>query len=276
MFVDIKGSTRLKICLCKAGSDISAHDCALGGFDFAAFAEKGEFLPEGEGKLSCVECKIGNSESTDGEYTLIGIGMTSDPGIPSDWENMIKTSSAKAAEAIKMIHQRNGYVILSCAVSHRNIPEELLRLEGLDAVEIANPERGENGEAVMLCDALVREGRPLGIIAMGDELMGGVFVEARDPDAQSVIRAMKAGRFYSSEGDCEVNISQLPSGRVQVSCSPAQRIEFFTDSNQENSRCFEGDDLVFAEYVPLECEKYVRAEITDMNGKRAWTNYIEV
>lgn len=276
MFVDINGAIRIKICLCRAESDISAGACARLGFDFAAFAEKGEFIPEGEGVLSCAEYKTGNPESTDGEYTLIGLGMTSDPAIPSDWENMIKTSSSKAAEVIKMIHQRNGYAILSCAASHKNTPEELLRLEGLDAIEIAAPERGEHGEAIRLCDALVRKGRPLGILAVGQDLMGGVYVEARDPDAQSVIRAMKAGRFYSSEGDGEIHISQLPSGRVQISCSPSQRIEFFTDSDKENSRCFEGSNLVFAEYVPLEDEKYIRAEITDMSGKRAWTNYIEV
>ena len=175
-----------------------------------------------------------------------------------------------------MIHQRNGYAVLCGCISHKNIPDEILRLEGLDAIEIANPERGENGEASLLCDALARMGKPLGIIASGKEFFGGICVEAREADQQSIIRALNAGRFYSSEGDVEAHISQLPSGRIQLTCTTAKKIEFFTDSDEENSRVFEGEDLVFAEYVPLDSERFIRAEVTDNSGKRAWTNYIEV
>ena len=278
MFVDIKDKTRVKICLREYsgnGFGAGAKEYACEGYDAVAQINGNILSPEGEGLISVCEYKIGNPESTDGEFTLLGLGMTSDPEIP-DWESMIRTSSSKAAEAIRLIHQRNGYAILCSCVSHKNIPDELLRLEGLDAVEVANPERDEMGEAALLCDGAVRLGKPLGIIASGEGMLGGICVEAREADVQSVVRALKAGRFYSTESDAEIHISQLPSGRVQVECSPAKRIEFFTNSNEENFRRFEGDGLVFAEYVPLDGEKYVRAEITDMNGKRAWTNYLEV
>ncbi len=279
MFVDIKDVTRLKICLRRyesGGFGVFAREYSCSGYDAIAPVKVGVLSPEGEALISACEYKIGNPQSTDGEFSIVGIGMTSDPEVPSDWENMIKTSSSKAAEAIKMIHHRNGYAILCGCISHKNIPDELLRLEGLDAIEVANPERYENGEAAMLCDILAAMGRPMGIIASGDGLRGGVCVEAREADMQSVIRALRAGRFFSSESDAEVHISQLPSGRIQVHCTPAQRIEFFSGSAEENSRVFEGENLVYAEYVPLESEKFVRAEITDANGKRAWSNYIEV
>ncbi len=279
MFVDIKDVTRIKICL-RGYEDggflpfARVYSCA--GYDAVAPVKAGVLSPEGEGLITACEYKIGNPQSTDGEFSIVGIGMTSDPEVPSDWENMIKTSSSKAAEAIKMIHQRNGYAILCGCISHKNIPDELLRLEGLDAIEVANPERDENGEAAMLCDILAAAGRPVGIIASGDGLLGGVCVEAREADMQSVIRALKAGRFFSSESDAEVHISQLPSGRIQVHCTPALRIEFFTDSTEENNRRIVGKDLIFAEYVPLDGERFVRVEITDANGKRAFSNYIEV
>ncbi len=279
MFVDIKDITRVKICLRKYedggfGPFARAYECE--GYDAIAPVKVGVLSPEGDNLISACEYKIGNPQSTDGEFSIVGIGMTADPEVPSDWENMIKTSSSKAAEAIKMIHQKNGYAILCGCISHRNIPDELLRLEGLDAIEIANPERDEDGEAAMLCDILAGMKRTVGIIASGAGLEGGICVEAREADMQSVIRALKARRFFSSEGDSEIIISQLPSGRIRVDCSPAQRIEFFSDSSEENARIFEGESLVCAEYVPLEDEKFVRAEITDMDGKRAWSNYIEV
>ena len=278
MFVDIKEITRNKICLREytgGGFLPTAKGYACAGYDAVALTQKGVYTPEAENILPVCEYKIGNPASTDGEFTLLGVGMTSDPELP-DWESMIKTSSAKVCEAIRMIHQRNGYAILCGCISHRNIPDELLRLEGLDAIEVTNSERDETGEAAILCDMLAGMGKPLHIIASGEGFLGGVCVEAREADQLSIIRAMKAGRFYSSESDAEVHISQLPSGRVQVHCTPALRIEFFTNSSEENTRRFVGEDLVFAEYVPLESEKFVRAEITDGQGKRAWTNYIEV
>ena len=279
MFVDIKEVTRTKICLRRyndGGFGVFARDFECEGYDAVAPVKVGVLSPEGEGLISACEYKIGNSQSTDGEFSIVGIGMTADPEVPLDWENMIKTSSSKAAEAIKMIHQKNGYAILCGCISHRNIPEELLRLEGLDAIEVSNPERDEDGEAAFLCDILAGEGRPVGVICSGEGLEGGICVEAREADMQSVIRALKAGRFFSSESDAEVHISQLPSGRIQVDCTPAIRIEFFTDSTEENSRRIVGDNLIFAEYMPLEGERFVRAEITDKNGKRAFSNYIEV
>ena len=279
MFVDIKDVTRIKICLRRyedGGFMPFARAFSCEGYDAVAPVKVGVLSPEGEGLITACEYKIGNPQSTDGEFSIVGIGMTSDPEVPSDWENMIKTSSAKAAEAIKMIHQRNGYAILCGCVSHKNIPEELLRLEGLDAIEVSNLERGETGEAAVLCDILATHSKPLGIICSGEGLEGGICVEAREADMQSIIRALKAGRFYSSESDAEVHISQLPSGRIQVDCTPAVRIEFFTDSTEENSRRIVGDNLIFAEYVPLESERFVRAEIIDANGKRAYSNYIEV
>ncbi len=279
MFVDIKDVTRIKICLRRyedGGFMPFARAFSCEGYDAVAPVKVGVLSPEGEGLITACEYKIGNHQSTDGEFSIVGIGMTSDPEVPLDWENMIKTSSAKAAEAIKMIHQRNGYAILCGCISHKNIPEELLRLEGIDAIEVCNPERDETGESAVLCDILAGEGRPVGIICSGAGLEGGICVEAREADMQSIIRALRAGRFFSSESDAEVHISQLPSGRIQVNCTPALRIEFFSGSAEENSRVFEGENLVYAEYVPLESEKFVRAEITDMNGKRAWSNYIEV
>ena len=173
MFVDMIEKTRTRICVRGGeGEDLwlVANKYACEGYDMVAVTYKGGYVSEGEGILSCCECKLGNPESTDGEFTIVGIGMTSNPEIPTDWENMIKTSSAKAAEAVKLIHRCNGYAILCAAVSHKNIPDEIMRIEGLDALEICNVERGESGEAAIICDILSEMGKPLGIFCSGEGL----------------------------------------------------------------------------------------------------------
>lgn len=274
------GKTRLKICLCaeqlegETPAD-TAQRYAADGYDAVAVAKRWEFEDECEGVLSSCEYKIGNPESTDGEFTLVGVGMTSEPDIPTDWEGMKKTSSGKCAEAIRLIHRCNGFAFLRGCVRHKNTPEQISRLEGLDGIEVFSPVFDEC-ESSYLCDVAAASDIPAALLSAGENGEGGIFVEAREAEPQSIVRALRAGRFYASETDSEVHISQLPSGRVQVSCSPAMRIEFFTDSQTEGSRRFVGQDLVFAEYVPQDNERYVRAEITDMNGRRAWTNPIKV
>lgn len=281
MFVDMTGKTRLKVCLCAVPLEgetplATAERYAAEGYDAIAIPRRWQYMGECEGVLSSCEYKIGNPESTDGEFTLVGVGMTSSPDIPADWEGMKKTSSLKCAEAIKQIKLRNGFAFIRACETNKNTPEQIARLAGLDGIEAYSPELGESGESAALCDFAAEAGNPAGIISAGRDFIGGIFVEAREADTQSIVRALCAGRYFASETDSEVHISQLPSGRVQVNCSPALRIEFFTDSHTEASCRFVGQSLVFAEYVPQDGEKYVRAEITDMNGQRAWTNFLEI
>ncbi len=271
MIVDIKEKARVKFCIrdYEGGGFLpEARRYASEGYDIVCLRKKGMFVPEADGIMPMCECKIGNPASTDGEYTILGLGVTSDPEIPEDWENMIKTSSQKAVEAIKMIHRVNGYALLCDIEKNKNTAEQIMRLEGLDGIEIP--------EESAICDELVCIGGKFGLLCSGSEFYGGIFIEAMELDAQSVIRALKAGRFYSGEGDGEVHISTLPSGRVRVDCSPASKIEFFTNGGDDRDKVFVGENLICAEYVPFEGERLVRAEITDMQGMLAYTNYIEV
>ena len=301
MFVDIKGTTRVKMCVRDydgAGFIPSFQRYAREGYDCVCLARKGLYIPETEGLIPSYECKTGNPNSSDGEYRILGIGVTSDPEIPEDWENMIKTSSAKAVEAIRRIHMKNGYAILRDA--HKNTADEIARLEGLDAVEI----RGEkDGVSELLCELSAR-GINLGVFCSGDGFLGGVCVETKSEDGAGIVRALKAGRYFSSEGDSEIIISSTPSGRVRVDCSPASKIQFFTDgdispeskiqfftdgdispeskiqffTNGDISpdRVYTGEDLICAEYIPRDGEKFIRAQVTSAEGLCAWSNYIEV
>lgn len=273
MFVDIKDTTRVKLCLRNYGGGgflPNARKYICSGYDCVCLCNRGIYIPEAEGLMPSYECKIGNGMSTDGEYTILGIGVTSDPEIPEDWENMIKTSSAKAVEAIRRIHIRNGYAVLRNAKA--NTADEIARLEGLDAVEIC----GEDGHVSDLLNELSSRGINLGVVCSGNDLLGSICVEAKSEDCAGIVRALKAGRFFSSEGDGEIHISATPSGRVRVDCSPASEIRFFTNEAHTPDKIYTGENLICAEYIPRDGEKFIRAQMTDMQGQSAWTNYIEV
>ena len=43
---------------------------------------------------------------------------------------------------------------------------------------------------------------------------------------------------------------------------------------QTSGRIIDGENLIEASYVIKEGERFVRAEVTDKNGLRAWTNTV--
>ncbi len=275
MFVDLTDKTRIKLGFCKRdfGKNIreqaDAYLCE--GYDAVIIAEKGIFT-SGDGILPSVECKIGNSESMGGQYTIIGVGVSSNPEIPEDWENMIKTSSAKACEAIRLIHMKNGYAVLTDVKENGNTARQIENLEGLDAIDVASM----GDDAHVLCDELAERGVCTAVFSTGENLHGGICVEALEATTPSIVRAITAGRFYSSEGCGEVHVSSFPSGKIQIRCTPASKIELFTNHTDNDRHTFTGDGLIGAEYVPSDEEKFIRAEICTDDGERAWTNYIEV
>lgn len=278
MFVDTKEKTRIKLCIRAFDESMSPSEQASlflrEGYDTVALTKKGRLIDDGDGIMPCCEYKIGNPNSTDGEYTLLALGVTSDPCIPPDWESMIKTSCAKTCEAIRMIHLKNGYAILTNISKHKNTAEQILKMDGLDAIDMGD---GSDAEYMnSLCAELSEHKFPVSIFSSGKGFSGGVCVDAREANSQSIVRALKAGRFFSTESDAEIHISSLPSGRIQVSCTPAHSIELFTNISGGAGKLVSGNGIVGTEYVPSDGEIFIRASLTDMNGCRAWTGCIDV
>ena len=88
----------------------------------------------------------------------------------------------------------------------------------------------------------------------------------------SIIEAIKCGNFYSSRGP-EIFDFYLEDGKAHIKCSPASRITFITYEYLGRSFIHKKPitELEF-EYNPL--ADYIRVEIEDENGLKAWTNPI--
>lgn len=293
MFVDVLGKTRVKIALhVKAGEGASprflAEEYLDFGFDAIALTENWEYTREGELSgikvLSGCEYSVGGLEESEEAYHIIGVGMTSDPEVPPAWKNMKKTARAKAKEIVTMIQKRNGLAIVALPAHNGNRAEDLLDLGDFDAIEIFNSEIEyggvSDGYAGVICDKLAGFGVYPALIASNgtscyedEDYICSLMVEATDMDSASILRAIKRGRFYTTEGP-EIHIERRGSDRVRVVCTPAVKIEFFSDMGRTSGKIVDAENLIEADYVIKDGEKFVRAEVTDENGLRAWSNII--
>ena len=210
--------------------------------------------------------------------------MTSDPQIPEDWKNMQKTAFSKAAEVIKKIKLYNGLAIVGHPAWSLNTPEQLISLGDFDGTEIYNSvsECGMSDRAYsdVIIDQLATAGRLTNILAVddthyyeGDQCRGWIMVESTDMDTDRLVRNIRAGRFYATQGP-EVHIERIAPDKVRVVCSPVNKVVFQSNTTWAAGRIVREDGLVEAEYVKALDDRFVRAEVTDENGLKAWTNYV--
>lgn len=295
MYVDMLGNTRIKLGLHthttlsdgRATPEEAARIYAEEGYDAIAITDHWHYGEECEIEgltiISGCEYDIGGHDGAHVVH-IIGVGMTSDPKIPEDWKNMQKTAFQKAAEVINRIKLHNGLAFVGHPAWSLNTPEQLMSLGDFDAVEIYNSvsECGESDRAYsdVIIDQLATAGRLTNILAVddthyyeGDQCRGWVMVEATDMDAQSIIRAIRAGRFYATQGP-EVHIEKIAPDKVRVVSSPVSKVVFQSNTTWAKGRTIREDGLVEAEYVKAPDDRFVRAEVTDENGLKAWTNYV--
>jgi predicted metal-dependent phosphoesterase TrpH len=159
--------------------------------------------------------------------------------------------------------------------------EDAATLPDAHAVEVYNHTsqlRTERGDGVYLADQLLSQGRRIGLIAVDDahfacmDAFGGwVMVKSETLDPEALVEALKAGRFYSSQGP-EIHALQVSSTEVIVECSPASSIialgrgsagAFSTGPGQRSAR------------LPLDKFRkggWLRVVVVDEAGRRAWSN----
>ena len=125
-------------------------------------------------------------------------------------------------------------------------------------------------------DEALDEGRRVWGVAVDDgHLMdqhcrGWVMVRSEN-SAPEILRALEEGAFYASCGP-EIHDFYFKDGRAYVDCSDAVSISFHT--LRFPLRRITGRNLTHAECGILDGIRYVRAVVTDAQGRRAWTNPI--
>lgn len=154
-------------------------------------------------------------------------------------------------------------------------------IPGAHAVEVYNHTsqlRTERGDSVQYADALLAEGRRIGLIAVDDahfacpDAFGGwlmVKAEANDPEA--LLAALKAGAYYATQGPTLHDIA-WGEDSVEVTCSPAASVMVLGRGSRA-AQCVEpGTTRTRLSLEKLRPGGFARVVVADAQGRRAWAN----
>ena len=302
MFTDIKGKKRLKVGLhthttCSDGSRSPEEAICLyeaAGYDVIAITDHwhyGEtYKTSGISVISgCEYHVIGFQPGSDVKETfhIVGIGMMHDPKIPRELiDDDSKCVHKRVQTIVRMIRESGGIAVLAHPAWSLNTQEQILSAGDFDAIEIYNSvsecgmsDRPYSG---LIVDMLAVRGVILPLLATddthyykGDECRGMVMVESEATEELGLIGAIRDGRFYATQGP-EVHLERIAPDKVKLSCSPAEKIVFFSNLQWASGRVIRGKQLTEAIYTlkTEQQESYVRAEVVDENGLKGWSNII--
>ena len=174
----------------------------------------------------------------------------------------------------------NNLPILAHPMWSGNSPEETFALQGYGLMEVWNSassiEWGVD-ENTYHWDYLLHKGRKVFGVASDDghnmdvNCHGAVRVKA-EKNADSILQALKNGEFYATCGP-EIYDFYIEDGKICIQCSPVSQV--IARNLTTPHRVVRGENMVGAQ-IPLRdlCKDYIRVEIVDAQGRRAWTNPI--
>ena len=203
-------------------------------------------------------------------YHLVGLH------VPVDFPY---SSEADASSLVQAVRERGGAVIFAHPYWCGHTPEQVMAVDGLDAVEVYNATCTKigKGDSSVLWDYLLDAGCILPAVAVDDvhggrdQFMGWTMLKARKRSVEAVLDALRTGACYSSSGP-EIMDVRIEDGLVTVFCSEAAEIHFIC--RRSRGRSFYSDDaaLTKAEYSIPKDAGYLRIEVVDRQCRRAWTN----
>ncbi len=105
-----------------------------------------------------------------------------------------------------------------------------------------------------------------------DSFGGFVMIKARELTYEAVIAALEQGAFYASTGPV-IQALYMENGKICIDVEGAKRISLTTDNRHAQVKLAkEGESLTHAEFDTERINQYFRIEVTDAEGKRAYTN----
>lgn len=247
------------------------------GYDFIAVTDHWKFFEGAESEGFSVLSGTELDTTAGGIFHIVGIGADKMPAAE-------KTFSAQAL--IDSILEQNGIAILAHPAWSLNQPEAIAALRGLSGAEIYNSVSGYPYSArpysgTLLDLACVRGFRAPLVAAddthyyQEDLFRGFVYVKAKECTRREILRALKQGDFYASQGP-RVS-SQVKDGYYTVFTeSDTEYVQFFSGSAwQPDTTCRPepGKALSEARFRIKPGDRFVRAEVRAKNGARAYTHY---
>jgi len=251
------------------------------GYDFLAITDHRKSIArEGEGitLLTGVEY----------DYTLahevvhiVGVGLER----ASTPEEDARAMGGSPQTGIDVIRSLGGRAILAHPAWSLNGPDTLASLRDVTAAEVFNsvstaPWNGDRGDSSGILDVAAARGCILPMVASddthfydGDQCRAATWINADDCSRESILEALDAGRFFASLGPRFTDIS-LEDGVLRVACSPVEKIVFYSNMPWVGGRSRVASGQTDAVYALQPGDTFVRCQITDAEGRSAWTSPI--
>lgn len=288
MIRDMFGNLRYKVGLHvhttnsdgKATPEEAARLYKEAGYDAIALTDHWFFHDEEElgglKILSGCEYNTGASDTTVDVMHIVGVGMKEKPEVDK------KTATRQGI--IDGIRSAGGIAILAHPAWSLNTPAQAKELQGFAAMEIYNTvsDEGQSSRPYSgyFTDLLANEGIAYPQIATDDahyyhgidNCRSYIMVKADRLSADSLLRAVEQGDFYATQGP-ELHMRR-EGDKIIVDSSPCVRISIFTNAAWTPNRVGRGEGLTHWEYPIHACDKWVRVEVRDGDGKEAWSNVI--
>jgi hypothetical protein len=202
-------------------------------------------------------------------------------GLPLDFARPVADESGPAIAA--RARAAGAFVGMAHPAWYSLTEADAATLEACDAVEVWNQVAAidnDRGDSWYMSDLLSARGRRLGAYAADDahfrsgrdDRKAWVQVRADTLDPASLLAALKAGYYYSSQGPVIEDV-QIYGLSLSVRCSPAEAIIVTGYGSRTQPRW--GSELTSATFsLQLFAGSYCRVTVLDAAGKRAWTNPI--
>ena len=255
------------------------------GYDFVAFTEHNKVtrggMRDGVLVLSGIELNYNIiREKYRAAHHIIGIDFDTEKFIlpPAESETQTLIDAIKNADGIA-IYAHPAWSMVSA--------EEIKPFKGIDIIEVMNGvsevfhDRGDSSQQI---DKLMSEGYVYGLAATDDthyykgEFASTATIAVCD-SIEKVPESLRSGSTYCTTMGPEIKSLYAENGKLYIECEEAEKILFMSDifySTQERFHVSMGTPYTGASYTPCPNDNYVRVVTVDKNGKKSWSNYINV
>lgn len=210
-------------------------------------------------------------------HHIVGIGVERAPSKA----RMLKQT---ARAALRWIEREKGIAVYAHPYWSGHTIEHMREGRGAFGVEAFNNvcavER-DLGDASAHVDMALSAGIPWRICAVDDlhrpqrDLSGGwIMVKSRELTRTAILGAIRRGNFYATQGP-QIRSLRIERQVARVECSPVRKIVWHMEGPYGRVAFEPGKTITSAEFDlrPRRGKtKYLRLEIVDKNGLKAWSN----
>lgn len=193
---------------------------------------------------------------------------------------------------IRLANENGYFVFYNHPCWSREVLNVVMQYQGFIGTEVYNHgvlREGYSGDDARVYDEFLRSGRRMYAFAnddnhnkvpyddpMSDSFGGFNMIKAEKLDYASIIAAIERGDFYCSNGPT-IDDLYIEDGVLHVSCSPAREVHLVTEGRatargrKGSVAAKKGEPMTHAQFELLHDDKYIRIEVIDEGGYKAFT-----